>query len=634
MKQIKNIVPYIILGVIVLFSLVLSLSSSLKESAIMDELAHIPAGYGYVRHLDYRLNPEHPPLVKALAAVPLLFQNLNFPTESSAWTKDINGQWEAGAKFLYESGNDADQIINWARGGPILLTLILIIFIYVWSRELMGRYWALIPAFLFSFSPTVLAHGHYVTTDVGATLGIFLATYYFVKSLFEPNQRNIFLAGIAFGIAQLMKFSAVLLIPFFIFLAIIFYFWRIKSEWYEPSIVAKMKKVLLIIFLCLRQLVIIFFIGYILVWLIYFIFTINYPVERQVYDTTTTLTSFAGGPDPNLETCKLSSNISMSRRTRCIAEINILMSGNRLLKPLAQYGLGVLMVMQRSSGGNTGYFLGEVSSVGWWYYFPVVFLLKEPIPSLLLILIALLFSIAHITKRILSNGKSFVKIFIDYLGTHFSEFSMISFVVLYWAYSIKSPLNIGIRHILPTIPFIYILSAGAFKKWFNSSSINLKIKFLKNIILALILIWYITESLVIAPHFISYFNQFGGGTSKGYQYVTDSNYDWGQDLKYLKEFVEKEGISKIAIDYFGGGSPKYYLGNKSEGWWSSKGNPKDSGIEWMAASINSLQGAWGKLRTNQQRNPQDEYSWLKAIKENPYEPDAKAGTSIFIYKLK
>ena len=71
--------PLFLVGLIVLTSFILMLTASFQESAIMDELAHIPAGYGYVKYLDYRLNPEHPPLIKAIAAFPLLFQNLNFP---------------------------------------------------------------------------------------------------------------------------------------------------------------------------------------------------------------------------------------------------------------------------------------------------------------------------------------------------------------------------------------------------------------------------------------------------------------------------------------------------------------------------------------------------------------------------
>ncbi len=67
----------------------------------MDELAHIPAGYGYVKFLDYRLNPEHPPLVKMIAALPLVFIHLNFPTDKAAWKNDINGRKDPGTPLVY-----------------------------------------------------------------------------------------------------------------------------------------------------------------------------------------------------------------------------------------------------------------------------------------------------------------------------------------------------------------------------------------------------------------------------------------------------------------------------------------------------------------------------------------------------
>ncbi len=600
-------------------------NASLQESATMDELAHIPAGYGYVKYLDYRLNPEHPPLVKALAAFPLLFQNsfgstrdkLNFPTNKSSWQTDINGQWVVGAQFLYESGNDADKIIQWSRIGPILLTLILIIFIYIWAKELMGRWWALLPTSLFAFSPNVLAHGHYVTTDVGAALGIFAAIYYFVKFLFEPSQKHLIFAGLAFGIAQLIKFSAVLLIPFFIFLIFTFYIWKTKIDWSSTAPDSRLRRFSIRAFRYLKTLIIIFIIGYALVYAVYFLFTVNYPIEKQVGDTKFILTSFADGPAPSGKICDLQHN-----KLRCLADINIVLSENRFTRPLAEYLLGVLMVIQRSAGGNTGYFLGEVSASGWWYYFPVVFALKEPIPSLILIFIAFVLGVWRIIKSLKPKTYN-LKPITDYLGTHFAEFSMISFVIFYWLYSIKSPLNIGVRHILPTMPFIYILTAGSLKKWFQGFS-------LKKVLIGFLLVWYLAETFIAFPYFLSYFNQFGGGIKNGYKYVVDSNYDWGQDLKRLKEFVEKNKINKIAVDYFGGGNPKYYLGaEKVEYWQSAKDNPKYYGIDWLAVSINNLQNALGELHPGQLRNPEDEYRWL----ENPYEPYARAGTSIFIYKL-
>src|SRR4051812_41684989 len=92
------------LFLICLGSFSLMLWSAKTDSAIDDELAHIPAGYGYVHNLDYRLNPEHPPLVKALAMLPVLALNPNFPTNSTAWQTELNGQWDMGANFLYKSG--------------------------------------------------------------------------------------------------------------------------------------------------------------------------------------------------------------------------------------------------------------------------------------------------------------------------------------------------------------------------------------------------------------------------------------------------------------------------------------------------------------------------------------------------
>ena len=83
MGKISHFFQYSILGLIIAIAGVLLFYAAATDSAIFDESAHIPAGYSYVRYLDYRLNPEHPPLLKALAAFPLLFMNLNFPTAST-----------------------------------------------------------------------------------------------------------------------------------------------------------------------------------------------------------------------------------------------------------------------------------------------------------------------------------------------------------------------------------------------------------------------------------------------------------------------------------------------------------------------------------------------------------------------
>ncbi|MDO8664069.1 MAG: glycosyltransferase family 39 protein [Candidatus Liptonbacteria bacterium] len=647
--------PRIILACVVIAVFSLMFWASFGESAIMDELAHIPAGYGYVHNLDYRLNPEHPPLVKALAALPLLLINPTFPTDNSAWTTDVNGQWDIGTSFLYESNNDANLILRVARIAPILLTLILIVLMYIWSAELLGIWWGLLPAILFGLSPTVLAHGHYVTTDMGATLGIFLAAYLFIKFLLSPSIRRLLIVGIAFGLAQLMKFSAVLLIPYFIILILFYFAYTVTRDWRETDTGAGLKRFSIRAWEYIKSLIIIFAVGYIVVvYPVYFLFTFNQPIQKQAADTESILTSFANGPTPAGQLCK---------PARCLADLDIWLSKNYVTRPFSEYMLGVLMVIQRASGGNTSYFLGEVSNTGSAAYFPMVYLLKETLPTLIIIFFGLLLALIAIAKKFASGFSHGVKYFFtDYLGNNFAEFSMFAFVILYWAYSMRSPLNIGVRHLLPTIPFIYVLAASAWKKWlyasltYETNSIFEKMKlFFKSrakflarlIILFVLVIWFIGETISGAPYFLSYFNEFGGGTYGGYRYVTDSNYDWGQDLLRLKVFVDERNndnspdndILKIAVDYFGGGDPKYYLGGKEVDWSSSKGNPADKGIHWLAVSVNTLQSAIQPLALGQNRNPGDGYEWLVKLRlygqklgEVPA-PDYRVGTSIFVYKL-
>ncbi|MDD5547478.1 MAG: glycosyltransferase family 39 protein [Candidatus Pacebacteria bacterium] len=608
MKKVIPILPFIILAAFVGMASVLMIGASRSDSAVMDELAHIPAGYGYVKYNDYRLNPEHPPLVKILSATPLAFQNLNFPTDKASWTTDVNGQWSAGAQFLYESGNDADKILFWSRIGPILLTLLLILGVYGGARELMGRWWALLPALFIALSPNFLAHGHYVTTDVAAAFGIFFSIMLFLKFLSQPSKKLLFAAGIAFGVAQLAKFSAVLLIPYFLLIISTFYLVSVLRNWKQTDSQARLKRFGIRFIRYFKALFIIFIIGYILVYIIYALTTFNYPASKQLSDSQFILQSFS----PHI-----------------LAEIDFWMIQHSITKPFAEYFLGVLMVLQRSAGGNTAYFMGEVSGGGWWYYFPLVFAMKESLAILIVIALAFLLSMRNMLRNIFGGFSKILSKTKEYLTIHFTEFSMLMFVIIYWAYSMKSPLNIGFRHLIPTLPFIYILAAGAIKKWTSSISQHSFIQTLKYPFIFIILAWLIANAFISYPYYLSRFNELAGGTYGGYKYVTDSNFDWGQDLKRLQKFVDNNKINKIAIDYFGGGSPKYYLGDKAVIWNSSLGNPNEDGVEWVAISANSLQSAIAKTAPGFNRNPQDEYLWLK----NPYQPTAKAGTSIFIYKL-
>lgn len=142
----------------------------------------------------------------------------------------------------------------------------------------------------------------------------------------------------------------------------------------------------------------------------------------------------------------------------------------------------------------------------------------------------------------------------------------------------------------------------------------------------LIVGWMVVEILLAFPHYLSYYNILGGGVENGYKIATDSNYDWGQDLKRLKILTQKNQVDKIYLDYFGGGSPKYYLGDKFEPWWSAKGAPPAG--SYFAVSLNSLTGSQARPVGDVQIKPEDSYLWLKNKTSI-----ARGGSSILIYKI-
>lgn len=579
----------IIAALFLVFVFLIAFFSMKDDSATFDEVAHLPAGYSYLTQKDMRLNPEHPPLIKDLAAFPLLFiDGINFPSEIKDWQEDVNGQWGFGSNFLYRAGNPADKMIFWGKIPMILILVLLGFYIFKATKELFGTKAALLSLFFFSFSPTLLAHGRLVTTDVGAAAGVFIATYYFLKFLNKPNRKSIVLSGIAFGLAELCKFSVILLLPFF---AVLVLSWTIaKSENYKNFFK-------LFIRYCFFFLIVLI-IGFVLIWSVYFYHTLNYPTEKQAQDIETMLSSH-----PNKS---LGPGIAY-------------LSQNPVTKPLAQYLLGLILVFQRASGSHTTYFLGEVSGAGWKTYFPTVYSIKEPLAFHLLTIIALLFATYSIKKPFFKNPFSRIK---EWLKLHFPEFAIILFIVIYWAVSLKSNLNLGVRHLLPTFPFVMVLVSVLIVKLLKEP--HLKFKYL---ILGLFISWQAISVIAIFPHFLSYFNELAGGPDNGYLYTVDSNFDWGQDLKRLRDWVNKEEIEEIYLDYFGGGDAKYYLKDKYQPWWGTKNKNELPKGSYLAISATLLQG--GRAEPGPGFNtPCDYYRWLDA-----YQPITKIGYSIFVYYI-
>lgn len=598
----SNKTTNIIAAILLAIMLITAFFSMKNDSTTMDELAHIPAGYSYLTQKDFRLNPEHPPLVKDLAALPLLGLNLNFPENHPSWQNEINGQWWFGSQFLNHSGNNADQITFLARLPMLLLLIFLGWFLFFWTKQLAGNKTALFVLSLFSFSPTFLAHGRLVTTDVAAALGLLLATFFWLKFLKEPNKKNIFIAGIIFGVAMLLKYSLILLIPFFGVITIIYA--ALKTGSLKQIVKYAGMAILIAI------------IGVVFViWPVYQLHTLNYPPERQLSDTK---------------------SILESNNFPVLKDFCVWAADKSGFRSLGHYFLGLLMATQRTVGGNTVYFMGIISAAGWWYYFPVVYVLKIPLAFHILTFIALFGIIYNLRRPVLPKirgervSSNFTQRFKYWISVHFTEFSMFIFLLIYWFTSISGNLNIGVRHILPTFPFIYILVAMGIKnsleklKQKQSDGTVYRIAIIGIILL---LAWYAGSSLMTYPYYLSYFNELAGGTQNGYKYVVDSNYDWGQDLKRLKKWTDENNINKIYIEYFGGSDTEYYLKEKFRPWQGTKPASEFPKGNYLAVSATLLQGGRGNPAPGFDQST-NHYQWL-----NDYEPATRIGASIFVYYI-
>jgi 4-amino-4-deoxy-L-arabinose transferase-like glycosyltransferase len=633
----SNRLAYIFAGLMLIVILSLAYFSLLGDSLTMDELAHLPAGYSYVTKHDMRLNPEHPPLIKDMAGLGVLAWSkisgtkINFPDQIRAWKDDVNGQWDFGTAFLFHSNNDADKIIYYGRLPMLIILLLLGFYIFKWARELFGNGAALLALFLYSLSPTFIAHGRLVTTDVAASAAIFIALYYFIRWLKDPNAKNLIAAGLVFGVALCAKFSVFLLAPLFGFLVVIWiivsaYDAKEKSEYVRVSRLA-LKYIggyILIGLLCVTA-----------VYIIYIPHVWNYPINRQVGDMQYILQSYSGGPDQLLQSC-----YTPSRLGRCPADLTIWMASRPILRPFAQYTYGLLMVFQRAVGGNTTYFLGEVSATGWKTYFPIIYAIKEPLTLHILTIIALLFA-AYSFKQ--PFWKEPFRRLLLWTKNHIAEFSMLSFIALYWASSLTSNLNIGVRHILPTFPFVYLLVGNQIGKWLTVEKPVKNLSFfetisfvvstlvgttLKYLAVVLLLLWQINAVAAVYPYFLTYFNELAGGPTNGYRYVTDSNLDWGQDFKRLTKWVDENNIRTIYVDYFGGTTGEYYLDGKLKPWWGSR-NPKELPADsYLAVSATMLQQGRGAPAPGF-RSPTGYYDWL-----NFFEPITVIGNSIFVYRIR
>jgi len=532
----KNTAP-VFAALLLVYMAVLSGGAALRESATIDEIAHIGAGVSYLQKLDLRFNEEHPPLAKVIAALPLVVRGTRADYSSIIWTSsrdffsDFLGQWVFG-DWLLNRWNDRPSTLALARLPMLLLTLLLGWVIYIYAQRLGGSWGGLLSLSLYASSPVFITFGPLVHTDIPITLFSLLTLWCFAGLWREPNLRNTALFALCLAGALLSKFTAGLL--FFVFPAFALSTrWRTvpgqpatKPEaraWRRLRWRATLKGILW---------------AALAVYVVYFVFSWN--------QSTDALDRVGNSP----------------------AWVPL----RRLLMPPWLYLRGMLMVA--ALGSRPTFLLGHAYPHGVWFYFPMLFLLKSALGFLGLLALACL--ALFMRKRV--QGPQPVLLIPENLAIHWRAL-WVSLLVL-GAACLASRLNISYRHF--SVPLVLLILLFA------------PVPFLLAQLPWPRLLTALTASLAIAslfttarafPYYFPYINALGMG-HRAYSLVNDSNVDWNQALPEVKCFADRHGLEKINLDFYGISDPAPIV-PQAQVWNCQRPAPGDGG-KWAVVSANMI----------------------------------------------
>ena len=472
-----------------------------QNSQTFDESAHIYAGYSYWKHGDFGINPEHPPLAKMIATLPLLSSGLDVGPAPPIYFRAASAV--GGRRFLYT--HDADSILLRSRMAMSVFTYALALLVFFCAREMFGNIAALIALLLFVFEPNILANGALVTTDVALSATLFGAVYAFCRYTRKPTLPRLLVCAIAAGLVLCVKHSGLILVPLMILLAAGSLF--LPREEAAAPLQPRRRAALR---LCVA-LVTIFAIAYGMLWSVYGFRYAARPANGAMTPPTAAF----------LET------LHRPVQARLIG-----FSEQHHLLPEA-YLFGLTDVAVLTSEGRPTYIFGKVYPEGKWYYFPSTFFIKSTIAFLLLL--ALVLTAAHLWRRERARELMF----------------LLLPPALYFVLAMSSKLNIGHRHILPIYAFLIVLTAGG-------AAILLRRSRVWASVVVLLLVFHVVSSGRAYPAYLAYSNEAWGGPSQTWRVLTDSNAGWDSGLKPLQQYVRAKGIRNCWLAYSGPADVSYF----------------------------------------------------------------------------
>jgi 4-amino-4-deoxy-L-arabinose transferase-like glycosyltransferase len=444
---------------------------------------------------DFGLNPEHPPLVKMVATLPLLFMGLTEPPLQNRYFKAE--AYFDGRDLIFN--NNFDQIIFRARMAASIFAVLLALVVFLAIREMFGTGAGFIALILVVFEPNLLAHGAMVTTDTGLACFLIATIYAFYRYVKRPSLWRVVVMGIAAGLAAITKHSAILLLPMVAILAVTELLRRRDPATAGAAVPETRLRQALRLGVSMVGATVI---AVALMWAVYGFRYQARPAGRQINP-------------PLAEAIKGVSPFE--------GKVITAAAHGRVLPESWLYGLADVR-----SVANIwpSYMFGKVYAHGVWFYFPVTLVIKPTLGMLLLLLL---------TAVAIAIGK-------------FRCWREIRFLtippLIYLLVSMQSMLNIGARHILLVFVFASMLAAGA--AW---SLIRADRRW-AYLVTPLLLFHVVSSAMAFPTSYMAYSNELWGGPSATYKYLTDSSTDWGQQLQGTKKYLDQRGVKDCWFAYF------------------------------------------------------------------------------------
>jgi hypothetical protein len=560
--QMRLVASLMVAAVVLGLMAALATGTARAKSPTFDEQGFILRGLAAWRgYRHFRVG--HPLGLNALNASLLAADDtVTLPVSDPSWAE--TSFHRPAELFLWEIGNRVEHVIFLARLPTIWLAMLMASVVARWTSEATGsRAAGAVALLLIAMDPNILAHASLATTDLGLAAAAALAAFTLWRFFRQPGLLRAVVGGAAFGLLQNTKFTAGLFLPLFGLAAGLVLWARLRQA--APGGERR------------------------LWWRAAWLLVTAYPLAAFL-----TLWAAYG--------------FDISRLPENLPTMSAL--AGRVL-PLAHHLEQLLDLGGRLAQSTPAFLLGEYSDSGWWYYFPVAFLLKTPLPVLLLLLAAVVRAGQMAWRRRPMPDRATLSLtLVPALG--------------YLLIALTSEINLGYRHLLPLLPLLAVFCAVSLGPELAGAVARRR--------LALVVApvaWLAVITLGIYPHYLAFFNLLAGGPAHGWRHLVDSNLDWGQDLGGLKEWLDERQAGPVWLSYFGEARPEYYnidyLGLPSfpprlMDPAARPYYPPDPAPGLYAISATNLQGALFQ-----------DHDLFATFRQR--EPIARIGYSIFIYEV-